>query len=151
MNVKSLSDDDSWDEEKNISNNWYAEYFLLIPSKIIRKNLHCYLNDQFMISHVALKDVNFLSKYAVFLILRVLSFWLFHWSYHKMFIDTFKKQYIFSSENIYSVYFIFWYHFFNQMTFKEKNNFGFGRSISKTCVEHMSGQIYTTLDILTDG
>ena len=37
-NVKSLSDDDSEDEEKNISDNGYTECFLLIPSKIITKN-----------------------------------------------------------------------------------------------------------------
>ena len=37
VNVKSLSDDDSWDEEKNIFDNGYAECFLLIQSKIIKK------------------------------------------------------------------------------------------------------------------
>ena len=37
VNVKSLSDDDREDEEKNISDNGYAECFLLIPSKMIIK------------------------------------------------------------------------------------------------------------------
>ena len=37
VNVKSLSDNDSWDEENNISDNGYAECFRLIQSKIIKK------------------------------------------------------------------------------------------------------------------
>ena len=37
LNVKSLSDDDREDEDKNISDNGYTECFLLIPSKIITK------------------------------------------------------------------------------------------------------------------
>ena len=37
VNFKSLSDDDREDEEKNISDNGYAECFLLIPSKMIIK------------------------------------------------------------------------------------------------------------------
>ena len=39
VNVKSLSDDDREDEEKNVSDNGYAECFLLIPSKIILKRV----------------------------------------------------------------------------------------------------------------
>ena len=39
VNVKSLSDDDREDEEKNVSDNGYAECFLLIPSKIILKKV----------------------------------------------------------------------------------------------------------------
>ena len=54
-----LCDDDSYDEEKNISDNKYPECFLLILSKIIKKN-------SFGVSHVAIKDFNFLSKHAVF-------------------------------------------------------------------------------------
>ena len=37
VNVKSLSDDNREDEKKNISDNGYAECFLLIPSKMIIK------------------------------------------------------------------------------------------------------------------
>ena len=37
VNVKSLSDYDSQDEEKNISNNGYTKCFLLILSKMIKK------------------------------------------------------------------------------------------------------------------
>ena len=39
VNVKSLSDDDSYDEEENISENGDKEryFFLLIPSKIINR------------------------------------------------------------------------------------------------------------------
>ena len=55
------------------------------------------------------------------------------------------------SENIYSVYLIFGYRFVKQTIFLVKNDFGFGRSISKTCVEYMSDQIYAASDILTDG
>ena len=36
---------------------------------------------------------------------------------------------------------------FFRMIFQEKNIFGFGRSISKTCARHMSDQIYTASDI----
>ena len=39
VNVKSLSDDDTEDEEKNVSDSGYAECFLLIPSKIIIKKV----------------------------------------------------------------------------------------------------------------
>ena len=38
VNVKSLSDDNREDEKKNISDNGYAECFLLIPSKMLIKN-----------------------------------------------------------------------------------------------------------------
>ena len=54
--------------------------------------------------------------------------------------DMFNKQDIFkfSQKDIFKIF---------RMIFQEKNNFGFGRSISKTCVRHMSDQIYTASDI----
>ena len=75
------------------------------------------------ICYAALKDFNFWSKYF----LRTSIFFIFHNNLliislisSENVINTFKKQCIFSTANVSSVYFVFWYQFVKQMIFLKK-------------------------------
>ena len=75
MNVKSLSEDDNYGEEENISENEEEEghlvssiiFFIIIFWGVGGWGVGgVWLNEQSRICHVALKNFNYLSSYVVF-------------------------------------------------------------------------------------